>query len=81
MHALFPLLAAAALTRPERRRPGSHHPQRRWPSAFRSSRSTKCAHRHAGLYEVRVGTDLFYTDAKGNYLIQGELIDTKPRAT
>jgi hypothetical protein len=32
-----------------------------------------------GLYEVRIGTDLFYTDAKGNYLIQGELIDTKAR--
>ncbi|WCM87551.1 DsbC family protein [Acidovorax sp. NCPPB 3576] len=32
-----------------------------------------------GLYEVRIGTDLFYTDAKGNYLIQGELIDTKVR--
>ena len=32
-----------------------------------------------GLYEVRVGTDLFYTDAKGNFLIQGELIDTKAR--
>ena len=30
----------------------------------------------AGLYEVRMGTDLFYSDAKGNYLIQGELIDT-----
>ena len=22
-----------------------------------------------GLYEVRIGTDLFYTDAKGNYVI------------
>ena len=32
-----------------------------------------------GLYEVRMGTDVFYTDAKGNYLIQGELIDTKAR--
>lgn len=32
-----------------------------------------------GLYEVRMGTDLFYTDAKGNFLIQGELIDTKAR--
>jgi thiol:disulfide interchange protein DsbC len=32
-----------------------------------------------GLYEVRIGTDLFYTDAKGNYLIQGELIDTQAR--
>lgn len=33
----------------------------------------------SGLYEVRVGTDLFYTDAKGQFLIQGELIDTKAR--
>ena len=32
-----------------------------------------------GLFEVRIGTDLFYTDARGNYLIQGELIDTKAR--
>ncbi|GAB3362778.1 MULTISPECIES: DsbC family protein [Giesbergeria] len=32
-----------------------------------------------GLYEVRVGTDLFYTDTKGNFLIQGELIDTQAR--
>ena len=32
-----------------------------------------------GLYEVRIGTDVFYTDAKGKYLIQGELIDTKAR--
>lgn len=33
-----------------------------------------------GLYEVRVNrSDFFYTDAEGNYLIQGELIDTKTR--
>ena len=32
-----------------------------------------------GLFEVRIGTDLFYTDAQGNYVIQGELIDTKAR--
>ena len=32
-----------------------------------------------GLYEVRIGSDLFYTDAQGNYLLQGELIDTKAR--
>src|SRR5665647_762971 len=30
----------------------------------------------AGLYEVRVGMELFYTDAEGNYLIQGRMIDT-----
>lgn len=34
----------------------------------------------AGLYEIRVnGTEIFYTDAEGNYLIQGSLIDTKLR--
>ncbi len=32
----------------------------------------------AGLYEVRVnGTDIFYTDAEGNFLIQGSLMDTR----
>ncbi len=31
----------------------------------------------AGLFEIRVGSDLFYTDADGNFLIQGHLIDTK----
>jgi len=32
----------------------------------------------AGLYEVRVnGTDIYYTDAEANYLVQGSLIDTK----
>ena len=31
-----------------------------------------------GLFEVRVnGTDIFYTDAEGNFLLQGSLIDTK----
>jgi thiol:disulfide interchange protein DsbC len=33
-----------------------------------------------GLFEIRVnGSDIFYTDAEGNYLIQGSLIDTKQR--
>ena len=32
-----------------------------------------------GLFEVRIGNDIFYTDAKGNYLIQGALIDTRAR--
>lgn len=30
-----------------------------------------------GLWEVRVGSDIFYTDPQGNFLIQGQLIDTK----
>ncbi len=33
-----------------------------------------------GLYEIRVnGTEIYYTDAEGNYLVQGSLIDTKLR--
>ena len=33
-----------------------------------------------GLYEVRVNeSDIFYTDAEGNFLIQGNLIDTKAK--
>jgi thiol:disulfide interchange protein DsbC len=30
-----------------------------------------------GLYEIRVGTDIFYSDAEGNFLFHGMLIDTK----
>jgi thiol:disulfide interchange protein DsbC len=34
----------------------------------------------AGLYEVRVnGSDIYYTDAQGNYLIHGDLVDTQRR--
>lgn len=33
-----------------------------------------------GLFEIRVnGTEIFYTDAEGNFLVQGNLIDTKQR--
>jgi thiol:disulfide interchange protein DsbC len=30
-----------------------------------------------GLYEVRIGLEILYTDADGNYLMQGRLIDTR----
>ncbi|MFM2119468.1 MAG: hypothetical protein RL722_936, partial [Pseudomonadota bacterium] len=33
----------------------------------------------ANLYEIRLGTELVYTDAKAQYLIQGEVIDTATR--
>jgi thiol:disulfide interchange protein DsbC len=34
-----------------------------------------------GLFEVRVnGTEIFYTDADGNFLIQGSIFDTKARS-
>lgn len=33
-----------------------------------------------GLYEVRIGTEVLYTDEQGNHLIQGSLIDTRTRA-
>ena len=33
-----------------------------------------------GLYEIKVqGNDIYYTDAKGDFLFQGELIDTKQK--
>lgn len=32
-----------------------------------------------GLYEVRIGSELLYSDAEGNYLIQGTLLDTRAR--
>jgi thiol:disulfide interchange protein DsbC len=32
-----------------------------------------------GLYEVRIGTDLFYSDADGSYIFNGSLMDTKSR--
>ena len=33
----------------------------------------------AGLYEVRLGGDVVYTDANADYLFQGEMIDVKAR--
>ena len=33
-----------------------------------------------GLYELRIGTDILYSDAQGNHLIEGSVIDTKTRA-
>ncbi|MBC7995246.1 MAG: DsbC family protein [Rhizobacter sp.] len=32
-----------------------------------------------GIYEVRIGSELLYTDENGNHLIQGSLIDTRTR--
>ncbi|HEX2544993.1 MAG TPA: DsbC family protein [Ramlibacter sp.] len=32
-----------------------------------------------GIYEIRVGTDVFYSDAEGNYLLNGQIIDTRAR--
>ena len=32
-----------------------------------------------GLFEVRLGTDIVYTDETGNFLIQGALIDTRSK--
>jgi thiol:disulfide interchange protein DsbC len=32
-----------------------------------------------GLYELRIGTELYYADEQGNYLIEGQLVDTKSR--
>ena len=32
-----------------------------------------------GVYELRVGTEILYTDERGDYLIEGTLIETKTR--
>jgi thiol:disulfide interchange protein DsbC len=32
-----------------------------------------------GVYEVRIGAEVLYSDEQGNHLIQGQLIDTKTR--
>jgi thiol:disulfide interchange protein DsbC len=32
-----------------------------------------------GVFEIRVGSEILYTDAQGNYLIQGQLIDTRQK--
>jgi len=32
-----------------------------------------------GIWEIRIGTDILYTDENGAYLIQGEVIDTKTK--
>ena len=33
-----------------------------------------------GIYELRLGTEVVYSDEQGNHLIQGSLIDTRTRA-
>lgn len=33
----------------------------------------------AGIWEVRIGTEIMYSDAKGTYLLQGAMIDTATR--
>ena len=32
-----------------------------------------------GLYEVRVGTDVYYTDAAADYFIEGQMLDTRAK--
>src|SRR5512144_2113392 len=32
-----------------------------------------------GIYELRIGADVVYTDEQGQYVIQGSVIDTKSR--
>mgnify|MGYP003440704529 FL=1 len=32
-----------------------------------------------GLYEFRIGTEVFYTDEQGNHVIEGHVIDTRTR--
>ena len=34
----------------------------------------------AGLYEIRIGTEVYYIDEKGDHLVQGSIIDTRSRS-
>jgi thiol:disulfide interchange protein DsbC len=34
---------------------------------------------YGGLYEVTIGTDIFYTDAKAEFLVNGQIIDLKTK--
>ncbi len=33
----------------------------------------------AGLFEIRIGTDVLYTDSQGHHVFQGQIIDTRTR--
>ncbi len=33
-----------------------------------------------GLWEIRIGNDVMYTDEKGDHIIQGQIVDTRTRA-
>lgn len=33
-----------------------------------------------GLYEIRIGADVMYTDENGQYILQGQIIDTRTKA-
>jgi thiol:disulfide interchange protein DsbC len=33
-----------------------------------------------GVYELRIGTDILYSDEQGNHLIEGSIVDTRTRA-
>ena len=32
-----------------------------------------------GIYEIRIGNDILYTDEQGSYILEGQLIDTRTR--
>ena len=32
-----------------------------------------------GIYELRMGSDVYYTDEQGNHLFEGQLVDTRTR--
>ena len=49
----------------------------RWPNMPKIDEVVKSP--IPGLWEVRMGTDIVYTDDQANYLVQGELIETKTR--
>jgi thiol:disulfide interchange protein DsbC len=49
----------------------------RWPNMPKIDEVVKSP--VPGLWEVRMGTDIVYTDDQANFVVQGEVIDTKTR--
>jgi thiol:disulfide interchange protein DsbC len=75
---LFALLATAALGALAQEAAIRKNLAERLPRLPKIEEVTKSA--MPGLYEVRVNhSDIFYTDEKGDFLIQGSLIDTRTK--
>jgi thiol:disulfide interchange protein DsbC len=75
---LLPLLVAVALPALADEAEIRKNLTQRLPEFPKIDEVTKTA--VPGLWEVRIGNELIYTDAEGDHIFEGELIDTKNKA-
>jgi thiol:disulfide interchange protein DsbC len=80
MHRLFALALAALLAAPVLAQEAAIRKNiaERLPDFPKIDEITKTP--IPGLYEFRIGTEVFYTDEQGSYIIEGHVIDTRTRA-